>query len=87
MTLKLQSNIRVFLLQRNAQEAAQVERAQQVEAAPAPAESTAEESEEDMDWEDMDLDAVKLPGTQKEELPATEAVKRPPAQGDRVGLH
>ena len=74
-------------MQSNAQKAAEAEGTQQVEAAPAAAETKLEESEEDMDWEDMDLDAVKLPGTKKEELPATEAVKRPPAAGDWVGLH
>ena len=86
VTLKLPTNIRVVLVQSNAQEAAEAESAQQFEAPPAAIETKAEESEEDMDWENMDLDAVKLPGTKKEELPATEAVKRSPGEGDRVGL-
>ena len=73
-------------MQSNAQEAAEAQRAQQAEDVPAAAETKAEESEEDMDWEDMDLDAVKLPGTKKEELLATEVVKRPPGEGDRVGF-
>ena len=38
-----------------------------------------------MNWEDMDLDAVKLPGTQKEEPPASEPAKRP-AKEDQVIL-
>ena len=86
VTPKLQTNIRVSLVQSDAQKAAEAERAQQVEAPPSADESTMEESEEDIDWENMDLDAVKLPGTKKEELPATEAVKRPPADEIRVGL-
>ena len=86
VTPKLQTNIRVFLVQSNAQKAAEAERAQRVEAPSTAAETTLEESEEDIDWENMDLDAVKLPGTKKEELPATESVKRPPAEEIRVRL-
>ena len=83
---KLQINIRVFLVQSDAQKAAEAERAQWVEAPSTAAETTPEESEEDIDWETMDLDAVRLPGTKKEEPPATEAVKRAPAEDIRVGL-
>lgn len=86
VTPKLQTNIRWFLVQSDAQKAAEAERAQQVEAPSTAAETTPEESEGDIDWENMDLDAVKLPGTKKEEPPATEAVKRPPAEDIRVGL-
>ena len=86
MTPKLQTNIRLSLVQSDAQKAAEAERAQQVETPSTAAETTPEESEEDIDWENMDLDAVKLPGTKKEEPPVTEAVKRPPAEDIRVGL-
>ena len=49
---------------------------EEAEAAAAAAEAEAEESDDDMNWEDMDLDAVKLPGTAQEELPAPEPAKR-----------
>ena len=58
--------------------AEEAEKAQrEAEAAAEAADAGSEDSDGDMNWEDMDLEAVKLPGAKKAEVPAPEPAKRP----------